>query len=163
MEKLSSEFFEGRLWVFYRNVFCTIDNMLSPEIINAGLSLTQARILFCVCETRDISVGDLSGQINMNTGNCSTTCKKLEQQGFLTRYRSKEDERIVLLLPTEQGMNIYKEILLNASKLHHDILAKISKAEREEIINNLEKIESFFKKLKNNVCSVKEMKENGNK
>lgn len=148
MEKLSAEFFEGRLWFFYRNIACAIDKILSPSIVKAGLSPIQARILFSVCESREISVGELSEEIRMNAGNCSTMCKKLERDNYIKRYRSKEDERIVLLSPTEFGEGVVKKILHDTHETHMAMLEDFSEEQREEILTGLDKAEAFFKMLR---------------
>lgn len=163
MGKLSAEFFEGRLWLFYRNAFCAIDKMLSPAIAASELSLAQARLLFYICECNEISVGELSEQAGMNAGNCSTACKKLERNGLINRYRGKRDERIVLLSPTGRGKALCEKIQSDARRLHQAVLMDVSEEEREDIINNLDKIERFFKKLRqNNACFEKEMGNDGN-
>lgn len=164
MKRLSAEFFEGRLWLFYRNAFYAIDKIISRAIAASELSLTQAKLLFYICECGEISVGELSEQTSMNAGNCSTACKKLERSGLISRCRSKRDERIVLLEPTGRGMALCKRILGDARKLHQAILADVSESEREGIINNLDTIERFFKKFQqNNACFEKEMVNCGNK
>lgn len=164
MLRLSAEFFEGRLWLFYRNTFCAIDSMLSRAISASGLSLAQARLLFYICECKEISVGELSEQVGMNAGNCSTACKKLEKLGLINRYRGKQDERVVLLSPTGRGEAVYERIQSDARKLHQAVLQDVSEEEREDIINNLDKLERFFKKFRqNHACCEKEMGNDGNK
>lgn len=143
-----TESFEGRLWIFYKNIFCAIDRILSPSITNAGLSPIEARILFSVCESNEISVGQLSTDIRMNTGNCSTMCKKLEQKHLVRRYRSKEDERIVLLSPTKHGEAIVQKVLNDTHELHRSILDGLPEECTEEIIAGLDRIEAFFKTLR---------------
>lgn len=163
MGRLSAEFFEGRLWLFYKNAFCAIDRMLSRAIAASELSLAQARLLFYICECNEISVGELGEQVSMNAGNCSTACKKLERNGLINRHRSKQDERIVLLSPTGRGKALCEKIQSDARRLHQAILSGVSEEEREDIINNLDKIETFFKKLmQNNTCFEKEMGKDGN-
>lgn len=150
MTRLSAEFLEGRLWLFYKNAFCVIDKMLTRAISASGLTLAQARLLFYICENKEISVGELGEQAGMNAGNCSTACKKLEKNGFINRRRGKRDERIVLLSPTGRGRAVYERIQDDARGLHQAILGDVSEEEREEIINNLDAIERFFNKIKQN-------------
>lgn len=146
-DRPGNEFLEERLWLFYRHVFCAVDTLLSPSVARAGLSLIQARILFSICESCEISVGELSGEIRMNPGNCSSMCKKLEASGLINRFRSRDDERIVLLSPTERGKSIIKKILLDTHELLKAVLEDLSLKERDEILKSLAQVEAFFKAL----------------
>jgi len=76
--------------------------LIVPMVEAEGLTPLQSMVLACVSQG-DISVRELSQATNMGQANASTLCKRLEQAGFLTRKRSTEDERMVLLALTEQG------------------------------------------------------------
>lgn len=47
--------------------------------------------------SENLSLNRLAKVMDMNNGNVSTLCKKLEQQGYLTRERRADDERFITL------------------------------------------------------------------
>lgn len=145
MKKPDEIFDEGRLWLFYKNAFSTIDKLLSPAINEAGLTATQARILLFVYESGEIPVGELSERLGMNSGNCSTMCKKLEKSGQINRCRSRDDERVVLLSITDRGRRLCRKIMNTAHEMHRTILENIPGRERNEILCSLNRIEAFLK------------------
>ena len=46
----------------------------------------------------------------MDQGNVSSTCKKLENKGWLERKRSEKDERVVMVSLSEKGKTILSQI-----------------------------------------------------
>ena len=78
------------------------DRLLDPIAPAEGLTSLQAGMLFLL-SMGDATVGDVSEATGMGQANTSALCKKLEQAGFLTRTRSPEDGRVVILSLTEKG------------------------------------------------------------
>ena len=91
-----------KLYVIKTGVIKTID----PIVRREGLTIMQGFVLNAIAKCPCATVSGLAKAIDVNQGNTSTICKKLEQMGYLTRTRSKQDERIVTLALTEQGEQV---------------------------------------------------------
>ena len=57
-------------------------------------------------EKQELSVKDLGACLFLDSGTLTPLLKKLESKGFITRHRSPEDERILLVHITEEGMKL---------------------------------------------------------
>ena len=80
-----------------------MERILAPAAEQLGMTAIQLVLLLALDCAGPASVGELSRALDMNPGNVSTQCKRLEQGGFLTRTRSRLDERVVNLEMTARG------------------------------------------------------------
>ena len=72
--------------------------------IAAKLGLTPSQLLILAeLDNGPLNISGLSCHLEMNQGNVSTHCKRMEKLGLLTRTRSAQDERVVTLTITEKG------------------------------------------------------------
>ncbi|MBQ0071396.1 MAG: MarR family transcriptional regulator, partial [Spirochaetales bacterium] len=58
-----------------------------------------------------ISVKDLGKRLYLDSGTLTPVLKTLEKNGYVTRNRSKEDERVLLVEVTESGMALRDKLL----------------------------------------------------
>ena len=62
--------------------------LVEPIVQAEGLTALQARVLLQL-SYHDATVGDISEITCMGQANASSLCKKLEQEGYLTRSRRR--------------------------------------------------------------------------
>ena len=59
-------------------------------------------------EKESVNVGQLGGILHLDAGTLTPLLKHLEKDGYITRARSKEDERVTIVTITDKG-NALKE------------------------------------------------------
>lgn len=74
-----------------------------PLLQALGLTYPQYLAMMVLWERDGLTVGDVSTRLLTDPGSLTPLLKRLEAEGLLSRTRSKEDERVVLLHLTEQG------------------------------------------------------------
>ena len=74
-----------------------------PLLQALGLTYPQYLAMMVLWEHDGLTVGDLSSRLLTDPGSMTPVLKRLESEGLLSRTRSKEDERVVLLHLSEQG------------------------------------------------------------
>ena len=82
-----------------------------PHLEALGLTYTQYITMMVVWEMREISVKALGRQLHLDSGTLTPVLKALEAKGLLTRRRSPEDERVLLVSVTEEGMALREQAL----------------------------------------------------
>ena len=82
-----------------------------PHLEALGLTYTQYITMMVVWEMREISVKALGQQLHLDSGTLTPVLKALEAKGLLTRRRSPEDERVLLVSVTEEGMALREQAL----------------------------------------------------
>ena len=68
-----------------------------------GLTPLSSITLNLIANQENPTVSSVFKALDLNQGNVSSMCKKLERDGFIIRQRNKKDERSVVLLITEKG------------------------------------------------------------
>ena len=80
-----------------------IVNLYTPVLKPFGITYTQYIVFMVLWEEDGITMSELGKRLYLNNGTLTPLIKKLEQDGYITRERSHEDERIVRLFLTDKG------------------------------------------------------------
>ncbi|MCD8010422.1 MAG: MarR family transcriptional regulator [Lachnospiraceae bacterium] len=124
-----------------------MEKLYSQIIKDEDLSVIQLRLLLTVHANGEIPVGQLGQKIGMNSGNCSSMCKKMEQKGLLTRHRHREDERIVCLTLTPEGMVVAERILARLKDLQDYVCGGLSEEEMNHIMHSMDIVTNYVNRL----------------
>ena len=85
-------------------------NHYTPRLKPLGLTYTQYVALLCLWEYGEMTVGDLCRRLYLDNGTVTPLMKKMEQEGYVTRIRCPEDERVVKLHLTERGWAVREKV-----------------------------------------------------
>ena len=80
-----------------------VTGLYTPWLKPLGLTYTQYIVLLVLWEKDGISVTEIGEKLMLDNGTLSPLLKKLENAGYITRQRSREDERVVVIRLTESG------------------------------------------------------------
>lgn len=76
----------------------------TPYLEQIGLTYTQYITMMIMWEEREISVKAMGEKLFLDSGTLTPVLKALEKKGFVSRSRSKADERVLMVSVTEEGM-----------------------------------------------------------
>ncbi len=79
-----------------------------PFLDEIDLTYTQYITMMVMWERKELNVKELGECLYLDSGTLTPLLKRLEQKGLLTRERSKEDERTLIVRITEEGENLKK-------------------------------------------------------
>lgn len=68
-------------------------------------------------EHKSLSVRDLGKLLYLDSGTLTPMLKKMEKAGWITRRRSEEDERMVIVSITESGEQLHEQAAEVPSKM----------------------------------------------
>ncbi|AIS16974.1 MarR family winged helix-turn-helix transcriptional regulator [Pseudomonas rhizosphaerae] len=74
-----------------------------PLLHALGLTYPQYLTMMVLWEKNGMTVGEISTRLLTDPGSLTPLLKRLEVEGLLSRTRSKEDERVVIVELTPQG------------------------------------------------------------
>ena len=80
-----------------------ITGLYTPFLKPLGITYTQYIVFLVLWEKDHVPVKELSEALSLDSGTLTPLLKKMEQEGYITRSRSKDDERSVLISLTEEG------------------------------------------------------------
>ena len=82
-----------------------------PFLDPLGLTYTQYVTMMALWEQDNIPVKDLGKRLYLDSATLTPLLKRLEAHGYVTRKRSKEDERSVLISLTHEGKQLRERAL----------------------------------------------------
>lgn len=74
-----------------------------------GLTYPQYLAMLVLWERDELTVGEISQRLLTDPGSLTPLLKRLAAEGLLTRTRSREDERVVIVKLTEQGHKLREQ------------------------------------------------------
>ncbi len=75
-----------------------------PFLDRIDLTYTQYIVLMVMWSEKKISIRDLCKKLYLDSGTLTPVLKSMEAKGIVSRYRSPEDERVVIVELTEAGL-----------------------------------------------------------
>jgi DNA-binding MarR family transcriptional regulator len=82
-----------------------------PFLDQVDLTYTQYITMMALWENTSMNVRELGSCLFLDSGTLTPVLKKLEAKGYLTRSRSKEDERNLIVTVTEKGWELREQAL----------------------------------------------------
>ncbi|MBQ8161670.1 MAG: MarR family transcriptional regulator [Clostridia bacterium] len=82
----------------------------TPYLKPLGLTYTQYIAFLALWETPEMTVKELGRRLMLDSGTLTPMLKKLEENGYLVRSRSREDERMVTVTLTERGRQLKEQV-----------------------------------------------------
>lgn len=96
-----------------------VTGLYTPWLKELGLTYTQYITFLVLWEHDGIPVGEICDKLMLDNGTVSPLLKKMEQAGYISRSRSPEDDRVVVITLTEEGRKMQeraKDIPNNVGK-----------------------------------------------
>jgi DNA-binding MarR family transcriptional regulator len=94
-----------------------IVRLYKPFLDEIDLTYTQYIVMMVMWETGEINVKSLGERLYLDSGTLTPLLKKLETKGYITRHRSAEDERNVIIKLTEDGEALKKKAVCIPEKM----------------------------------------------
>ncbi len=85
--------------------------LYTPFLSKIDLTYTQYITMMVMWERKTVGVKELGECLFLDSGTLTPLLKKLEQQGLVTRQRSKEDERNLIVSITPRGEALREKAL----------------------------------------------------
>ncbi len=104
----------------------------TPFLKPLGLTYTQYIVFMVLWEKETVTVGELGRSLFLDAGTLTPLLKGLEKNGYVTRCRSKKDERVTEITITEKG-NALKEACKDIPSKVSSICPPISGTQAKEL------------------------------
>ena len=82
----------------------------APLLEPFNLTYTHYIAMMVIWEMGEVSVSELGKRLLLDSGTLTPVLKKLEVHGYITRVRKENDERIVMVSPTEDGWELQEKL-----------------------------------------------------
>ena len=82
-----------------------------PLLDPFDLTYTQYITMMVLWEQKEINVKELGEKLYLDSGTLTPVLKKLESKNYISRHRSEQDERNLIVRLTDEGANLKNEIV----------------------------------------------------
>jgi DNA-binding MarR family transcriptional regulator len=88
-----------------------------PYLDEIGLTYTKYIVMMVLWEKKSMNVKTLGNHLYLDSGTLTPLIKKMEAQGLVTRQRSLEDERNLIVTITQKGDELKEEAMKVPEKI----------------------------------------------
>lgn len=105
-----------------------------------GISPSHGEIILQLKRNKQVKMGELAKLISRDPSTVTTLVKKLQLLRFVEIEKDENDRRSTIIYLTEDGENLYSDIMVISEQMYKDIYYNISNDEREDFRLSLEKL-----------------------
>lgn len=109
-----------------------------PFLTELDITYTQYVTLMVLWENKEISVKALGEKLYLDSGTLTPVLKSLEKKGLISRMRSTEDERVLIVRLTDDGENLKEQAVEIPAKVSSCV--SLSSVEAKELYKLLYKV-----------------------
>lgn len=107
-----------------------------PHLEKLGITYPQYLVLMILWETDSIAVSEITRRLILNTNTITPVLKRMEAQGIITRRRSEQDERKVIVTLTPEGKQLQIEAASIPEKLTAGLVSSNIKMEELQTLKD---------------------------
>ena len=117
-----------------------------------GFTMTQCYCLIELLNHDDITMQELSSNMNLNTSTMTRIVDKLVRDHYIQRTRNTTDRRIVMVSLTETGTESAKAVQSNINSYYGDITKHLPKDKIDEVLDAVSLLMDAFEISNPNCC-----------
>ena len=121
MNKYENIKLENQLCFSFYAISREIIKLYKPILDKFNLTYTQYITMLVLWEEEEINFKKLGQKLHLDSGTLTPVVKKLEAMNLVSKYRTKEDDRVVVVKLTEKG----KELKDNITEVPEELACKI--------------------------------------
>jgi DNA-binding MarR family transcriptional regulator/N-acetylglutamate synthase-like GNAT family acetyltransferase len=117
---------------------------LDERLLETRFTLTEARVLFELGRTSSLEVLELRRRTGLDPGYLSRILAAFEEDGLVTRRRSTEDARRVVVDLTADGRDAYRDLDRRSAAENGRLLGRLPDADRERLLVAAAELEALL-------------------
>ena len=130
----------------FRSILRLEEEMLHRISVDK-LSINELHMLEAVARTDNPgrSITDIARELGITLPSVTTAVNKLEKKGFVSKRRSEDDKRLVMVELSQEGRRAEASHRFFHRHMVHSATDGMSKEERSALLKGLEKLHAFFR------------------
>jgi len=128
----------------FNRFFTRQTGVLREGLLHSPYSLPEARILFELGQSNQVTASKLGRELGLDAGYLSRILARLEQQGLLEKVRSENDGRQLLLSLTAAGREAFALLDQRSREEVSEMLENLSEDDQQHLLKAMQTIESLL-------------------
>lgn len=105
----------------------------SQRMVRLGISMTHFHVLTLLRHHGDQPMGRLAEILDASMSSATGIIDRMEERGLVERVRVPDDRRVVLVRPTDAGVELVDEAELTRSEVMHEALLRLDLDQLERL------------------------------
>lgn len=140
------ELFNDLLVMLFNEIMDMEENVLITGSLKE-ISINDIHILDAIGIQEPKNMSTVAKAMSVTVGTLTTAINSLVKKGYVSRVRSADDKRVVLLSLSEKGVIAYKKHAAFHKRMVQAIMEGLDGEELEVLASALEKLRRYFKEL----------------
>lgn len=134
----------------YKLLISLNTGLFNPSELTKGLPIppSHVKVLFHLCHKGPSSVSDIAKRLIISKPNMTPIIDKLLSDGFVHRYNSPTDRRILMIEITDKARSFLKEQAEIMKNLLADRISSLSDEDLETLNESIKNMQNIMIKLK---------------
>jgi len=120
--------------------------VLDGNLLQSGFSLTEARILYELGQTPELSATEIGEKLNLDRGYLSRMLRAFQRKRLITRKTDTTDKRRSHLSLTEKGRKTFRQLDRRSSQAAKDMIADLPPGAVNALLGAMETIQGVLAK-----------------
>jgi DNA-binding MarR family transcriptional regulator/GNAT superfamily N-acetyltransferase len=121
--------------------------VLEESLLNSGLSLTQARVLFDIGRSDSCTASDLISLLRLDAGYLSRILQEFVDCGLAQRKASPDDGRKTLLSLTSTGRKKFRELDASSRRSIGELISPLSAGKRAQLLRGMRTLQDSLSEV----------------
>jgi DNA-binding MarR family transcriptional regulator len=117
----------------FRATMSQIKCASSERLLRLGVSMAQLHIMYTLQRAGEMTMSHLADVLNVSLSNATGLIDRMEERGFIERYRVPTDRRIVLVRVTPSGEAMLGEVDALSDELLRSVLGRLSATQLKSV------------------------------
>jgi DNA-binding MarR family transcriptional regulator len=125
----------GTIIADFRATISQIKCASSERLLRLGVSMAQLHIMYTLQRAGEMTMSHLADVLNVSLSNATGLIDRMEERGFIERYRVPTDRRIVLVRVTPSGQAMLGEADALSDELLRSVLGRLPASQLRGVAN----------------------------
>jgi DNA-binding MarR family transcriptional regulator len=112
-----------------------------------NLSMTEVHAIEAIKKVNFPSMSNVAKYLKVTVGTLTITINRLVRKGYVERYRNERDKRIIVLLLTEKGEEVFQIHEEFHERMVDSLLSDLNVNDDKNLIKSLKNLQEFFNSL----------------
>ena len=132
----------------FSRFYTDILGLLNTHILESRYSLAEVRTLYELYHHNNYTAKDIIDTLHIDKGQLSRILVKLEDEKLITRLRSKDDKRAVLLSLTKKGITEFEALNMASHNQVMQLLMPLDQKNLLALTNHMKEIQRILSSIK---------------
>lgn len=124
----------------FNRYYTKLLGLLDNRLLDSQYSLLEARILFEIHASGEISASQILSEIDIDKGYLSKVLKQFEKKGLILKQLSEADGRVTLLSLTAVGKKTYAKLNSASNTQVESLISKLSNYDQQKLADHMQAI-----------------------